>query len=317
MDPFLGPPQPVDLDARSKAPLGKRTPLLIVLPRFIGQPHGRGVAAGKVRDARRLALVVLEPLRATVGKVRHARTALAPAVVGGVVLGQPPSHVVAVVGHLVIELIRGRVEFEHPLDPPLGLIEHVGRPVRSRPSSRVDAVGKKPIRRVFPALGSGLLMELPGQQHLRGGIAGSQEVFEQVRGIVPASANVDLCTARLRPVGRASVVLMTFGIQPRIIAATLLPHKLQEHVGQGPEDILADAEGKGSALPHNDTEPAGPAERGEVDFGMPREIRPPSPRQEIGLTLANFLTGVGVDHAERAIEFAAAKATAVFGSPGR
>ena len=50
---------------------------------------------------------------------------------------------IAVVGHLVIELIGGGVQLEHPLDSPLGLVEQVGRPVGPRSSLGVDTIGKK------------------------------------------------------------------------------------------------------------------------------------------------------------------------------
>jgi hypothetical protein len=95
---------------------------------------------------------------------------------------------------------------------------------------------------------------------------------------------------------------MTFGIQPRIVAATLLSHEFQEHVGQWPEDIVANAENGRGTFPENETEPARPAERGEVDFGVPRELPPSRSRQENGMTAPDFLIGVGFNHADRAIE---------------
>jgi hypothetical protein len=147
-------------------------------------------------------------------------------------------------------------------------------------------------------------MKLPGKKHLRRRIAGSEQVFEQVRGVVPTSANVDRRSAGRRPVGRAAVVLMTFGIQPGIVAASLLAHEFQQDVGQGPENIVADAKGKRTTLPDDETVPPRAAERGKVELGQPSEFRPAFARQETGPPLPSFPARVGVDHAESAVEVA-------------
>ena len=95
---------------------------------------------------------------------------------------------------------------------------------------------------------------------------------------MPASAHVEARSVRLRPVSRAPVVRMTLGVQPGIVAATLLAHEFEQHVRQGPENTVADAENGGTALPNDETVPAGPAQGRKVELNVPREFRPRSPR---------------------------------------
>ena len=49
---------------------------------------------------------------------------------------------IAIVGHLVIKLIRSRMQFQHPVQTPARFIEHVGDAVGTRLAQVVNAICK-------------------------------------------------------------------------------------------------------------------------------------------------------------------------------
>src|SRR5207245_987322 len=87
-------------------------------PNLITEGHRRRIASGKIGDAVGLALVLAQPLRPSIRKVDDAIAAGPPAVVNSFVLRQTPASVIAIVGYLVIKLIRRRVQLEHPIQSP-------------------------------------------------------------------------------------------------------------------------------------------------------------------------------------------------------
>ena len=109
---------------------------------------------------------------------------------------------VAIVGHLVVKLVGRRVKLEHPLEAPARFVEQVGQAVRARVALGVDAVGEA------RSPGRGASAQLIGQEHLGRGVAGGDVVLQQVAGVVPAAAGVDLCPGGQGTVGGAAVELV-------------------------------------------------------------------------------------------------------------
>jgi hypothetical protein len=129
---------------------------------------------------------------------------------------------IPVVGDLVIELGGRRMEAQQPFQSPARLVEHIRHAVRPRPTASVD-----PIRKTNRP-------EAVGEEHLSGGVPGGELVLEQVGGIVPTAAHIEVAASRPRSVGRATVELMTSGVEPGIVAAALLPQELEQQVRPRP-----------------------------------------------------------------------------------
>src|SRR5206468_8661082 len=65
-------------------------------------------------------------------------------------------------------------------------------------------------------------------------------LLQQVARVMPAAADVQRRAGRERAVGSAAIELMAVGAEPRVVAATLLAHELQQlrrqlAVGIGPD----------------------------------------------------------------------------------
>src|SRR5262249_46399085 len=103
----------------------------IVFPDLITKGHRRCVTSGQVRNAVRFAFVLAQTLRLAVSKINDAITTRAPTVVDSLVLRQAPPFVIAIVGDLVIKLIRRGMQLEHPIQSPTRFVEHVGDSVRA------------------------------------------------------------------------------------------------------------------------------------------------------------------------------------------
>src|SRR5690606_41612549 len=77
--------------------------------------HGGRNAPREVRDAGGLALDLPQPLRTAVGEIHDAVTPGAPTVVGAIPIRPLPPDVIAVICHLVIQVVRLRMHFVQPL----------------------------------------------------------------------------------------------------------------------------------------------------------------------------------------------------------
>ena len=76
-----------------------------------------------------------------------------------------------------------------------------------------------------------LLREFISEEHLCGGIARSQQVFQLVARIMPAAGRVDVSAGWFWTKGCAAVEGVTGGIDVRVVAATLLSHELEQLIG--------------------------------------------------------------------------------------
>jgi hypothetical protein len=286
---FAGEAEFVDLPAGLQATLREAALGRIVLPDLMGQGHRGGEPAGDVRHAGRLALVRPQSLRRPVREVDHPRAALPPPVIRGLVLGEAEADVVAVVGDLMVELSRGRMELEHPFEAPARLVEDVGPPIRSGVARGVDAVCKP----VAPGTSQRIR-----EQHLGRGVARGHVILEQVARVVPPADGVDDASRRPRAVGRPPVALVAFHAEPGVVAATLLAHELEHLVGQLGQRAIADDERQRLRLadPH-DVAP-GPVERREVQLGVVLERAPSLARQRPRLSSEGRRPGLHVDDGE-------------------
>ena len=116
--------------------------------------------------------------------------------------------------------------------------------------------------------------QTPGHEHLRGGIAGSQEIFKRIRRVVPAAGAIKEGSIRHGAAGGASVQGVARLIQERIVAATLLAHEFQQFIRQRRVHLRGDGErGRlGLALAQKVT--ARFVEGGEIQFGEAAEFSP-------------------------------------------
>src|SRR5207302_1457961 len=73
--------------------------------------------------------------------------------------------------------------------------------------------------------------KLIGQQHLGRGVTRSQEVFEQVSRVVPATTSVKISSGRQWPIRSPAIECMTDSVEPRIVATALLSHELEQLIG--------------------------------------------------------------------------------------
>jgi hypothetical protein len=177
-------------------------------------------------------LVFVQSLRLAVGEIDRARAALAPAVIHRFILRQTPARVIAVIGDLMIKLVGRGMQLEHPLQTPARFVEEVGDAVGAGQTRRIDVNHRDMFHaREIVAKSLGIPMfrtEFVREEHLRGGIAGREQIFQQIASIMPAAARIQRRAVGQRPKNRATIGLMTVGVQPRIEAAALLPHEFQE-----------------------------------------------------------------------------------------
>src|SRR5882672_2332202 len=113
------------------------------------------------------------------------------------------------------------MQLEHPVQSPARFIEDVGNAVCAGQAERIDVIGGH----IGDSCNSSLQRELICEEHLGGGVARGEEVFQQVSGVMPASAGVEGRAVGKRPIGGATVKLMAIGCQPWIESAALLAHE--------------------------------------------------------------------------------------------
>jgi hypothetical protein len=75
-------------------------------------------------------------------------------------------------------------------------------------------------------------LEFAGQQQLRRGVGGCDQVFEQIRRVVPAAGAIQLGPVGQGTVSGPTVVGVTGLAQPGIVAALLFAHELEQLIGQ-------------------------------------------------------------------------------------
>ncbi len=308
LDAFAGATEAVDFFARRQAASREHGLVRVVLPDLEGQGHRGGVASGEVGQARRFARVASESLRPAVGGIHHAGTALAPAVVSGVVGRQSPAAMVAIVRHLMIQHLGRRMQLQHPVETPAGLVEKIGQAVAAGAAEGVEPIAENRRSRLLRRR----IVQFPGEQHLRGGVARREQVLQEVGGVVPTAASVDGRSGRKRPVGGPAVELVTVGVQPRIEAATLLPHELQQQIRQRLkdrvvyDDRLADGAAKAKAVS------PGPAQRREVQFHHMVESAPAHSRRRTRDALEHRSARVQIDDVESCRERLVSKGNGEF-----
>ena len=236
----------------------------VILPDLEGKAHGRCVASGKVRDACGFALILAQSLRLSIRKIHHPRSAFPPTVIRDLVLGQALADVVAVIGHLMVELVGCGMHLEQPEQTPAGLIKNIRHSVRTRLAEPVAAI----LKRNMP------LPQLPGEQELSCGISGGDHVFEQIGCIVPSAGGVDGCAVGQGAVGGAAILQVAIGLQPGVVAAALLAHEFKQLVRQAAVNVLANLKRKG--LCPSDPQCVSPwlAKAGEIHHQMLGETAP-------------------------------------------
>jgi hypothetical protein len=207
-------------------------------PDAIGHRHGRRVPAGQVRDPRRLALILRQALGTSGREVGRSVAVPAPAVIGLVFVRQLPSPVIAIVGHLVNQLVGSWMQLVQPVEAPFRLVEHVGDSVRTGLAKRVGGVAKT---------NGG---ELIRQEHPGGGVAARDQVLELVAGVVPATRNVDEGGVRHRAVEAPAVSLVADPVEVRVVSAALLPQETQQVLMRFPVGITADPEDRRTVGTH-------------------------------------------------------------------
>ena len=168
----------------------------------------------------------MQPLRLAVGRVHRPVTARPPAVIDRFILRQPKAgRVIAIVGHLVIKLIRRRMQPQHPIEPPPRFVEQIGNAIRHRLPQLIHPIRKLRLR-------FSLRPQLIRQQHLRRRIARRQQILQLIARIVPTAAGIDVAARRQRPIHRPAIERMAHRIDPRVVPTPLLPHELQQLIRQ-------------------------------------------------------------------------------------
>jgi hypothetical protein len=147
-------------------------------------------------------LLCLQSLRPTVSEVEDAIAAGTPAVIDCLVLREPPALMIAIVGDLVIQLVRRGMELEHPGEPPARLVEDV----------------------------RGCAGHLMGEQQLRGRVARGEEILQLIARVVPPAGRIQIRARGQWAVRRAAVVRMTDRVEPWVVPATLLSHELEQRL---------------------------------------------------------------------------------------
>src|SRR5205814_5550203 len=116
--------------------------------------------------------------------------------------GQSPPGVIAIIGDLVIKLLRRRVQLQHPIQAPFGFVEDVRDAVGAWLAESIELVhGLKRDKSsaFYVRTKSRFGTEFIGQEHLGGGVAGGEEVFEQIGSVVPSAARIHISAVRHRP----------------------------------------------------------------------------------------------------------------------
>ena len=90
---------------------------------------------------------------------------------------------ITIVSDLMVELVRCGMQAQHPVESPECFVEKIGNAVRTRLTESVELVGVS-------------WRELESEQHLGGGVAGRQEIFQLIAGVVPAAGGVDIGSGR-------------------------------------------------------------------------------------------------------------------------
>ena len=104
----------------------------------------------------------------------------------------------------------------NPVQAPFGLIEHIGNAVGAGLAQGIDLVAK--------AIG----IQFIGEQHVGCRIAGGDEIFELVAGIVPAAAGIDISRVGHGAKHRPPVTGVAHKVEKGVVAAALLPHESQQ-----------------------------------------------------------------------------------------
>ena len=109
----------------------------------------------------------------------------------------------------------------------------------SRSSAIWNAVGSRQavgLEGVAKSLGA----LFPGEHHLVDGVGAGGCVLQQVGGIVPPTAHVDSLSLARGMVPHISIVCVATVAHKRVVAASLLPHVVQDEVGRAVVHISAD-----------------------------------------------------------------------------
>ncbi len=305
---FVRPAQRIDLLAGLETLLGEGRVARVILPNLIGQRHGGGVTSGEIRQAGGFALVLPQPLRFAIRAIHHAVTAFAPAVIGKFVLRQTRPAVVPVVGDLMIQLIGRGMEFEHPVQSPARFIEQIRNAVGAGLAERVELIGERGGRRAgcrrrggaFPGrAGEGIVPpDLIGQQHLRGGVGGGDEILELIRGVMPAAPDINVRAGGQRPISRLAVELVAVCVQPGIVTAPLLAHEIEQvirEIAVGPG-----ADGEGQRFRRAEAQHVTPrlAERTEIEVGMVFKLSPAHAGNDLDPARQHDVPAVRLDDAK-------------------
>ena len=163
-------------------------------------------------------------------EIHWALGVLAPSIVGGVIVWQLHGHVVAVVGNLVVELALLRIHAVEPGEAPVYLVHDVGYAVGSRRAVGLEAVGES--RWVLHV----------GKHHLVYGVCRGGSVLQQVGGVVPSAAHVDVLPRLRWVVHYDGVFLVAKVLDVRVPATSLLAHIVEGEVGYATIHVTVDGE---------------------------------------------------------------------------
>lgn len=83
---------------------------------------------------------------------------------------------------------------------------------------------------------------LIGKHHLVDGVGGSGGILQVVRSVVPTPANIYVFAGFGGMIYDITVVSMATVFQERVVAATLLPHVVQQIIGSAIVDVHIDGE---------------------------------------------------------------------------
>src|SRR5262249_51384864 len=118
------------------------------------------------------------------------------------------------------------------------------------------------------------LHQLPGEEHLGGGVGGGEQIFQQVGGVMPAAASVEVRAVGQGTVSGPTIEGMANGIDPGIVAAALLSHELEELIRERGDSGVADGKREGGGVTHFEEVAAGSFEGRKVEFGVALELAP-------------------------------------------
>jgi hypothetical protein len=140
LHPLFREPHFIDFFTRFQASLGVGAFACVIFPDLIRERHRRGVSPRKIGHASRGAFVLKQALRSPIREIDHPRAAFAPAVIHIFILWQASAAMIAIIGNLMVELIRRGMELEHPLEPPTRFVQQVGDAVMAGLTLGVDDV---------------------------------------------------------------------------------------------------------------------------------------------------------------------------------